>query len=36
LTVTRTAFDGSGSAVEYGSHAYRASRYCFDTVVVGR
>ncbi|MHA6628195.1 GntR family transcriptional regulator [Pseudonocardia sichuanensis] len=27
LTMTRTAWDSSGRAVEYGSHIYRASRY---------
>jgi DNA-binding GntR family transcriptional regulator len=27
LTMTRTAWDASGRAVEYGSHIYRASRY---------
>ncbi|MGF0255782.1 GntR family transcriptional regulator [Rhodococcus erythropolis] len=36
LTMSRTAFDDSGSAVEYGSHCYRASRYYFDTTVVDR
>ena len=36
LTMHRTAFDDSGSAVEYGSHCYRASRYYFDTTVVDR
>ncbi len=30
LTMTRTAFDDSGRAVEYGSHVYRASRYTFS------
>jgi DNA-binding GntR family transcriptional regulator len=29
LTMTRTAWDASGQAVEYGSHIYRASRYSF-------
>jgi DNA-binding GntR family transcriptional regulator len=29
LTMTRTAWDASGRAVEYGSHIYRASRYSF-------
>jgi DNA-binding GntR family transcriptional regulator len=29
LTMTRTAWDASGCAVEYGSHIYRASRYSF-------
>jgi DNA-binding GntR family transcriptional regulator len=36
LTMHRTAFDDSGSVVEFGSHAYRASRYYFDTTVVDR
>jgi DNA-binding GntR family transcriptional regulator len=36
LTMARTAFDDSGSAVEYGTHCYRASRYYFDTTLVDR
>ena len=36
LTMTRTAFDDSGSAVEFGTHCYRASRYYFDTTLVDR
>jgi DNA-binding GntR family transcriptional regulator len=36
LTMSRTAFDDSGCAVEYGTHCYRASRYYFDTTVVDR
>lgn len=36
LTMSRTAFDDSGSAVEYGSHCYRASRYHFDSTLVDR
>lgn len=36
LTMHRTAFDDSGSVVEFGAHAYRASRYYFDTTVVDR
>ena len=36
LTMTRTAFDDSGRAVEYGTHCYRASRYYFDTTLVDR
>jgi len=36
LTMVRTAFDDVGSVVEYGSHAYRASRYSFDTTLVDR
>ncbi|MEV8565526.1 GntR family transcriptional regulator [Streptomyces sp. NPDC051322] len=34
LTMTRTAYDGSGKPVEYGSHVYRASRYSFEMTVV--
>jgi DNA-binding GntR family transcriptional regulator len=30
LTMTRTAWDASGRAVEYGSHLYRASMYSFE------
>jgi len=30
LTMTRTAWDAGGQAVEYGSHIYRASRYSFE------
>ncbi|MFC4948490.1 GntR family transcriptional regulator [Pseudonocardia sp. GCM10023141] len=30
LTMTRTAWDAGGRAVEYGSHIYRASRYSFE------
>ena len=30
LTMTRTAWDASGKALEYGSHLYRASRYSFE------
>lgn len=29
LTMTRTAWDASGTAVEYGAHVYRAGRYSF-------
>ena len=36
LTMARTAFDDSGSAVEFGTHCYRASRYYFDTTLVDR
>lgn len=36
LTISRTAFDDSGSAVEFGNHCYRASRYYFDTTLVDR
>jgi DNA-binding GntR family transcriptional regulator len=30
LTMTRTAWDTGGKALEYGSHLYRASRYSFE------
>ncbi|GAA1834941.1 myo-inositol degradation transcriptional regulator [Pseudonocardia ailaonensis] len=30
LTMTRTAWDAAGKAVEYGNHLYRASRYSFE------
>ena len=30
LTMQRTAYDGTGRPVEYGTHIYRASRYTFD------
>jgi DNA-binding GntR family transcriptional regulator len=30
LTMSRTAWDASGRALEYGSHVYRASRYSFE------
>lgn len=33
LTMTRVAFDGSGKAVEYGDHSYRASDYSIDIMV---
>ncbi|MEU3461093.1 GntR family transcriptional regulator [Streptomyces sp. NPDC006733] len=33
LTMNRTAFDGSGRPVEFGSHVYRASRYSFEMTV---
>ena len=36
LTMSRTAFDDSGTAVEFGKHCYRASRYYFDTTLVDR
>jgi DNA-binding GntR family transcriptional regulator len=36
LTMSRSAFDDSGKAVEYGSHCYRASRYYFETTIVDR
>ena len=36
LTMQRTAFDDQGLPVEYGRHVYRASRYDFETTLVGR
>lgn len=36
LVMERTAFDDSGRIVEFGSHAYRASRYSFETTLVDR
>jgi len=33
LTMTRMAFDSSGTAVEYGDHAYRASDYTIELMV---
>ena len=33
LTVTRTAYDSSGTVIEYGTHVYRASRYSFETTL---
>jgi DNA-binding GntR family transcriptional regulator len=33
LTMVRTAYDGSGKPVEYGSHVYRASRYSIEMTV---
>ena len=35
LTMTRTAWDAGGEAVEYGSHIYRASRYSFALTLSG-
>ncbi len=36
LTMTRTAFDDTGMAVEHGRHVYRASRYSFELTLVER
>jgi DNA-binding GntR family transcriptional regulator len=36
LTMERTTYDDSGRAVEYGTHAYRASRYSFELTLVDR
>jgi DNA-binding GntR family transcriptional regulator len=36
LTMTRTAFDNAGRAVEYGTHVYRPERYSFEVTLVDR
>ena len=36
LTMTRTAFDNSGVAVEFGQHCYRPDRYAFAVTLVDR
>jgi len=36
LTVSRTAFDDAGRAVEYGRHLYRPERYSFEITLVNR
>lgn len=36
LTMTRTAFDDKGRAIESASHVYRASRYSFTMTLVER
>jgi DNA-binding GntR family transcriptional regulator len=36
LTMQRTAYDDSGRAVEFGSHAYRAETYSFEVTLVER
>ncbi len=36
LTMERIAFDDQGNPVEVGRHVYRASRYEFETTLVGR
>jgi DNA-binding GntR family transcriptional regulator len=36
LTMTRTAFDDEGRAIEYATHVYRASRYSFTSTLVER
>ena len=36
LTMTRTAFDNAGRAVEYGTHVYRPERYTFEVTLVDR
>lgn len=34
LTMRRTAYDAAGTAVEFGTHLYRASRYSFSLTLV--
>jgi DNA-binding GntR family transcriptional regulator len=36
LTMSRTAYDASGRAVEYGVHCYRPDRYSFEVTLVDR
>jgi len=36
LTMERTTYDGTGRAVELGSHAYQAEKYTIEMTVVGR
>lgn len=36
LTMERTAYDDSGTAVEFGSHVYRADNYSFEMTLVER
>jgi len=36
LTMERTAYDGSGSIVEFGSHCYRHDLYAFEVTLVGK
>lgn len=36
LTMTRTAYDDQGRAIEYGTHLYRAARYAFTLTLVER
>ncbi|MFJ9041156.1 GntR family transcriptional regulator [Streptomyces sp. NPDC102406] len=36
LTMTRTAYDDTGTPIEYGTHVYRASRYSFEMTVAAR
>lgn len=36
LTMTRTAYDSSGRAVEYGAHCYRPDLYSFEITLVER
>jgi DNA-binding GntR family transcriptional regulator len=36
LSMSRTAFDNSGAAVEFGQHCYRPDRYSFEVTLVDR
>jgi DNA-binding GntR family transcriptional regulator len=36
LTMTRTAYDDKGTAIEFGRHVYRASRYSYALTLVER
>jgi DNA-binding GntR family transcriptional regulator len=36
LTMSRTAFDNSGRAVEWGQHCYRPDLYSFEMTLVDR
>lgn len=36
LTMERTAFDETGTAIEFSSHCYRADSYSFETTLVAR
>lgn len=36
LTMSRTAFDNSGTAIEYGRHIYRPDLYSFEITLVDR
>lgn len=36
LTMSRTAYDPAGHAVEYGDHVYRASHYSFELTLLSR
>ncbi|WP_066522939.1 GntR family transcriptional regulator [Curtobacterium ammoniigenes] len=36
LTMSRTAYDASGRAVEYGTHCYRPDRYSFEVTLVDK
>ncbi|MBX3087437.1 MAG: GntR family transcriptional regulator [Cryobacterium sp.] len=36
LTMTRTLYDNSGAAIEFGTHSYLPERYSFETTLVER